>query len=166
MSDLDVLAGLPIWPDTLPMSRIEGYGVAPQPNVLRTDIESGAARVRLRSTATLYRVRVQWRLSQEAFAVFDAWWAHVLKQGVLWFAMPLVGGLGVQTVQSRFLGSWDTELLPGNKWQVKAQLEIQNFPQLTFEEVQVAAALGPDAIALGDRLHALLNESIAAADYW
>jgi hypothetical protein len=56
--------------------------------------------------------------------------------------------------------------LPGNKWQVKAQLEIQNFPQLTFEEVQVAAALGPDAIALGDRLHALLNESIAAADYW
>jgi hypothetical protein len=54
----------------------------------------------------------------------------------------------------------------GNRWQVKAQLEVQDFPRLSPDEVQVAAVLGPDAIALGDRLHAWLNQTIVASDYW
>ena len=166
MSDVTLPAGIPVWPDTLPLPRIEGYGLVPQSNAVRTDIDAGAARMRLRSTSTLYRVRAEWRFSQEAFAVFDAWWMHVLNQGVLWFAMPLAGGLGVQAVQSRFIAPWDTELLPGNRWQVKAQLEVQEFPRLTADETQVAAVLGPDAIALGEHLHTWLNQSMAAADYW
>ena len=166
MSDVTLPAGIPVWPDTLPLPRIEGYGLAPQSNAIRTDIDSGAARMRLRSTSTLYRVRSEWRFSQEAFAVFDAWWMHVLNQGVLWFAMPLTAGLGVQAVQARFIAPWDTELLAGNRWQVKAQLEVQDFPRLSPDEVQVAAELGPDAIALGDRLHAWLNQTIVASDYW
>ena len=75
-------------------------------------------------------------------------------------------GLGVQAVQARFIAPWDTELLAGNRWQVKAQLEVQDFPRLSPDEVQVAAVLGPDAIALGDRLHAWLNQTIVASDYW
>jgi hypothetical protein len=49
---------------------------------------------------------------------------------------------------------------------VKAQLEVQDFPRLSPDEVQVAAVLGPDVIALGDRLHAWLNQTIVASDYW
>ena len=122
--------------------------------------------MRLRSQALIYKVQAQWRFSPEAFAVFDAWWFHRLNQGVAWFAMPLTAGLGPQLVQARFAGAWDSELLAGGRWQVKAQLEVQDLPRLSADETEVAAALGPSAIAIGTRLHAWLHESLAATDYW
>lgn len=159
-------AHLEIWPDTLPLPRVEGYALSAQPNTLRTELEAGAARVRLRSQSLIYKVQAQWRFSQEAFAVFDAWWFHRINQGVAWFAIPLTAGLGVQLVQARFVSAWDSELLGGGRWQVKAQLEVQDLPRLSFDETDVAAALGPEAIELGERLHVWLHQSLAAADYW
>lgn len=166
MSEIYLPSDLPLWPETLPLPSIEGYGLSPAVSMARTDIETGAARMRLRSTNTLYRVRADWRFTQEAFAVFEAWWAHVTRYGVAWFALPLMGGLGVQAVQARFVASWDSQLLIGNRWQVKAQLEVQEFPRLAVDELQVAAVLGPQAIALSARLHAWLNQSLSEADYW
>jgi hypothetical protein len=159
-------ANLAIWPDTLPLPRVDGYALSAQPNTLRTELEAGAARVRLRSQALIYKVQAQWRFSPEAFALFDAWWFHRLNQGVAWFAMPLTAGLGLQLVQARFAGAWDSELLAGGRWQVKAQLEVQDLPRLSSDETEVAAALGPAAIDIGTRLHAWLHESLAATDYW
>jgi hypothetical protein len=159
-------ASLAVWPDTLPLPRVDGYALSAQPNTLRTELEAGAARVRLRSQALTYKVQAQWRFSPEAFALFDAWWFHRLNQGVALFAMPLTAGLGLQLVQARFAGVWDSELLAGGRWQVKAQLEVQDLPRLSADETEVAAALGPAAIDIGARLHAWLLESLAATDYW
>jgi hypothetical protein len=80
--------------------------------------------------------------------------------------MPLTAGLGPQLVQARFAGAWDSELLAGGRWQVKAQLEVQDLPRLSADETEVAAALGPAAIDIGTRLHAWLHASLAATDYW
>ncbi len=159
-------AVLEVWPDTLPLPRVEGYTLSAQPNTLRTELEAGAARVRLRSQSLIYKVQAQWRFSQEAFAVFDGWWFHRINQGVAWFAIPLTAGLSVQLVQARFVSAWDSELLGGGRWQVKAQLEVQDLPRLSSDETDVAAALGPGAMELGERLHVWLHQSLAAADYW
>jgi hypothetical protein len=35
-------ADLEVWPDTLPLPRVEGYALSAQPNTLRTELEAGA----------------------------------------------------------------------------------------------------------------------------
>lgn len=154
------------WPETLPLPRIEGYVLTPQPSILRTDMETGAARQRLRSLAILYQVQAEWRLTEDGFAVFEAWWALLCHAGVDWFVMPLTGGLGVQAVEARFTAPWDGQLLSANRWQVRAHLEIRELPRLTLEETEVAVAYGPQAVNLGTRLHNWLHEQLSAPDYW
>ena len=72
---------LSVWPETLPPPRVEGYSLSPQPSLLRTEMETGAARHRLRSLTAHYQVQAEWRFSEFQFAVFDAWWALNTRLG-------------------------------------------------------------------------------------
>lgn len=44
---------LSVWPETLPPPRVEGYSLSPRPSLLPTEMETGAARHRLRSLRAL-----------------------------------------------------------------------------------------------------------------
>ena len=151
---------LSVWPETLPPPRVEGYSLSPRPSLLRTEMETGAARHRLRSLTAHYQVQAEWRFSDFQFAVFDAWWALNTRLGEQWFVLPLAVPLDVQAVEARFLAPWQAELLPARRWRVAAQLEIRNLQRLTAEELEAASIYGDVEMALADRLHRWLHEQM------
>ena len=151
---------LSVWPETLPPPRVEGYSLSPRPSILRTEMETGAARHRLRSLTAHYQVQAEWRFSEFQFAVFDAWWALNTRLGEQWFVLPLAVPLDVQAVEARFLAPWQAELLPAKRWRVAAQLEIRNLQRLTAEELEAASIYGDVEMALADRLHRWLHEQM------
>lgn len=151
---------LSVWPETLPPPRVEGYSLSPRPSLLRTEMETGAARHRLRSLTAHYQVQAEWRFSEFQFAVFDAWWALNTRLGEQWFVLPLAVPLDVQAVEARFLAPWQAELLPAKRWRVAAQLEIRNLQRLTAEELEAASIYGDVEMALADRLHRWLHEQM------
>jgi hypothetical protein len=151
---------LSVWPETLPPPRVEGYSLSPRPSLLRTEMETGAARHRLRSLTAHYQVQAEWRFSEFQFAVFDAWWALNTRLGEQWFVLPLAVPLDVQAVEARFLAQWQAELLPARRWRVAAQLEIRNLQRLTAEELEAASIYGDVEMALADRLHRWLHEQM------
>ena len=151
---------LSVWPETLPPPRVEGYSLSPLPSLLRTEMETGAARHRLRSLTAHYQVQAEWRFSQDGFAIFDAWWALNTRMGEQWFVLPLAVPLEVQAVEARFLAPWQAELLPAQRWRVTAQLEIRDLQRLTADELAVASFYGDAAMALADRLHHWLHEQM------
>lgn len=151
---------LSVWPETLPPPRVEGYSLSPRPSLLRTEMETGAARHRLRSLSAHYQVQAEWRLSQDGFAIFDAWWALNTRMGEQWFVLPLAVPLEVQAVEARFTAPWQADLLPAQRWRVAAQLEIRDLQRLTADELAVASVYGDAAMALADRLHRWLHEQM------
>lgn len=151
---------LSVWPETLPPPRVEGYSLSPRPSLLRTEMETGAARHRLRSLTAHYQVQAEWRFSEFQFAIFDAWWALNTRLGEQWFVLPLAVPLDVQAVEARFLAPWQAELLPAKRWRVAAQLEIRNLQRLTAEELEAASIYGDVEMALADRLHRWLHEQM------
>jgi len=151
---------LTVWPETLPPPRVEGYSLSPRPSLLRTEMETGAARHRLRSLTAHYQMQAEWRFSEFQFAVFDAWWALNTRLGEQWFVLPLAVPLDVQAVEARFLAPWQAELLPAKRWRVAAQLEIRNLQRLTAEELEAASIYGDVEMALADRLHRWLHEQM------
>lgn len=62
------------WPDTLPTPSEPGFGLAPVDQVIRTDMEVGARRVRRVTFARLDHVDVQWTFNDAEMAAFRAWW--------------------------------------------------------------------------------------------
>lgn len=151
---------LTVWPETLPPPRVEGYSLSPRPSLLRTEMETGVARHRLRSLSAHYQVQAEWRFSEFQFAVFDAWWALNTRLGEQWFVLPLAVPLDVQAVEARFLAPWQAELLPARRWRVAAQMEIRNLQRLTAEELEAASIYGDVEMALAERLHRWLHEQM------
>ena len=157
---MTTINNLSVWPETLPPPRVEGYSLSPRPSLLRTEMEAGAARHRLRSLTAHYQVQAEWRFSQDGLAIFDAWWAMNTRMGEQWFVLPLAVPLEVQAVEARFLVPWQADLLPANRWRVAAQLEIRDLQRLTADELAVASVYGDPAMALADRLHRWLHEQM------
>lgn len=61
------------FPYSLPGPLAQGYSISPLDGSLRSDMDSGLARVRLRSTARLDRVEATWRLRTAELAAWRAW---------------------------------------------------------------------------------------------
>lgn len=61
------------WPDTLPPTTSEGFELTPVDQSDRTNMEVGAQRVYRRSKARLYRVGMNWVMSDAQMAVFSDW---------------------------------------------------------------------------------------------
>lgn len=64
---------MPAYPWSLPAPSVQGYGVAPIDKTVRTDMDVGAPRVRLRSRARLDMVTATWRFKNDEMAAFRAW---------------------------------------------------------------------------------------------
>lgn len=118
------------WPSTLP--RPSGsYEVAPVDQTIRTDMETGAARVRRRTAARNDRVTLQWTFTDAQMGVYRAWFESGAGAagGAAWFDIPLaVGGNGVSVATARFVNGPGKFSQVGGKllWTVAAELEIRN----------------------------------------
>ncbi|MDT8856426.1 hypothetical protein RNZ50_15640 [Paracoccaceae bacterium Fryx2] len=62
------------WPDTLPTPSMPGFGLSPVDQARRTDMETGAPRVRRVTFARNDHVDVQFIFTDAEMAAFRAWW--------------------------------------------------------------------------------------------
>jgi len=115
---------------------VSGYSLKPVSGVGRTEMESGPARQRRRFTQTPTKVLVQFELTLDELATFEAWWKHEINDGADWFDCTLINGRGLSVMRSRFIASNDPpyEATPqgnGQNWIVKGELEVEGAPILT-----------------------------------
>lgn len=119
------------FPTTLPAPLLNGYQANPQDQVVRTQMEVGTARARLRSTAKIDKVTVQWLFTDAEMATFRTWWYQGSASGgsatgTSWFTISLATGqTGLTSVTARFLGPYQAQAGAGLLWTVRAELEVR-----------------------------------------
>lgn len=117
------------WPSTLPAPLASGYGVKPVDQTVRTDMESGAARQRRRTTARNDKVTVSWVMTDAQAAIFRAWFeddAAGAAGGAAWFGVVLMLGTGgAVSVEARFVKPPDLSLIAAKLWTVSGELEVR-----------------------------------------
>lgn len=119
------------FPTSLPAPLLAGYQANPQDQVVRTQMEVGTARARLRSTAKIDRVTVQWLFTDAQMATFRNWWYQDSASGgaaggTSWFSITLpVGAGGLTSVTARFLQPYSAQSGAGLLWTVHGELEVR-----------------------------------------
>ena len=134
------------WPTTLPLPTIQGYGVQPGDAVLRTDMEAGLARQRRRFTNSPSAINVQFLMTRNQFAVFEAWYKFEAKEGAEFFDIDLLGGIGLTTHTARFTRQFDAKLRNGIFWDISSELEIRERPTLNAEALELVLTNEPDLL--------------------
>lgn len=80
------------WPSTLPIPSFNGYGLQSGDDTIRTDMESGAARVRRRSTSSPDELTLRFVLSASQMATFRDFWDDEWMSGAAWILLPIKDG--------------------------------------------------------------------------
>lgn len=115
------------WPANLPSAWLTSVGFAPAEQVLRTQMDTGPAKVRRVSSSTPTDVPIQVRFSGADVTTFETWFTGTLLGGALRFTWkhPITGA----SVEYRFKARphWDLEI-PGDqhrsRWRAGFALEL------------------------------------------
>jgi len=147
--------------ERIPLPSVDGYTISPGEAVIRTDMESGAARSRRRFSQTPARVSVRWNLRPLTYAIFESWFKHEILDGAEWFELPLLAGIGMVTAQARFTKAYQAKLVRRNQWEVSGELEIRNRPVLTRDALGVLVNSDFEALELSiDSLEYLVQHQL------
>lgn len=117
------------WPEELPAPLI-GTEFAPIDPQIRTPMQSGRVFVRRNFTAVPVPFTARWAMKTDEQAVqFESFYKDTLKDGTLWFNMPLnlPQGRGGQLVQFQGIYSGPTRLNAPNGngvWEYSANMMI------------------------------------------
>lgn len=118
-----------IFPTTLPLPNYDGYTLDPEDNIVRTQMESGLARVRRRSRARRRKLKLTWEFTDAEFYVFEQWVDSPFgtNGGVEWFTIDVAMGDGLKNYECRFQAQppWSATLQEGMYWTVTATLELR-----------------------------------------
>ena len=150
------------WPTTLPLPTVQGYGVQPGEAILRTEMEAGLARQRRRFTDVPTKVSVRWIMRRDQYAIFEGWYRWHAREGASWFAITLLGGLGLLEQEARFTRQFSSRLLAGGTlWEITSELEIRERPVL--DEGALNLVLTEDInglLAASNQFHILVNQTL------
>lgn len=109
--------------DALPRPNVNGYSVAVADQTVRTNMESGTPRVRVKYSAGYDVVSLSWSFTAEEMQAFREWYVN---EGVgKWFYLTLADGYGLNQREVRFVRPWNAEAIPGMHWQVSAVVEVR-----------------------------------------
>ena len=113
-------------PWTIPRPINNGYALEPVDPVLRTDMEFGSPRTRLRTQANLDHVTLTWIFTAAEMGDFRTWWETEIARGASWFEMELdVRGV-IETKACKFLEVWKATRRPGGGFNVSAKVEVRD----------------------------------------
>ena len=112
--------------DLLPHPLLQGYLSAPDNNVLVTEMESGATRLRRLYSDRQQTLGVAWIFSSDQLAIFEAWFKYKIDQGAAWFDMSVKDGQGLSELTCRFQSSYQVQSISHNQWRVQAAVRVRN----------------------------------------
>ena len=116
------------WPTDFPAPLLAGYEIEAGDNLARTDMETGAARVRRRSTAAPDHYALTFQLSEAQMNVFRAFWRTEWQHGAAWVAIPLRDGFSSALTMRdcRPTQMWKSGLVKPLVWRVQIPVEVRN----------------------------------------
>jgi hypothetical protein len=129
------------FPSVLPAPGVSGYSLAPQENVIRTDMESGPARQRRRFTREATTINLTFLFNRTQMGVFEYWFNNDAQHGAAWFNISLANGAGITTVQARFVGPYKATARPGLFFDVTAEVEVDQMPTISQAEYETALGI-------------------------
>lgn len=113
------------FPTTLPNVKMTDYGFKPGNQNVRTDMETGLARVRRRFLSAPTEMSVSWELTLEELGIFEKFYDTDTFGGSAWFNISLVNGVGETTYLARFKEPYDAKASAREyMWSVSATLEV------------------------------------------
>lgn len=132
------------YPEGLPIPLRADYALQHTDNVLRTQLGNGRSRKEILHGPGPTTVTARFRMRPGQTQVFEGFYWHTLKSGVLKFNMRLLSPLGLQVyedVEFAELYNGPTPLpnsLGGNDriWEFSAQLLINKAPIISEEEAE------------------------------
>ena len=111
------------WPETLPQSPlIEGFRETPANTALRTEMETGPAKLRQRTTAATATLSLAYLMGTAQLAALDGFYAGTLQGGTLPFDFthPVTG----ETISCRFRQPPARVALTGGYFRAGIELEV------------------------------------------
>ncbi len=111
------------WPDTLPSAPLlENFQELPPETAIRTDMDTGPAKVRQRTTAAVGTLAVSYLLSKAQTTTLDAFYQTTLfgGSGAFDYTHPRTG----DTVSCRFVNPPEYAPANGNYFKVTLTLEV------------------------------------------
>ena len=113
----------------LPCPLKDGFGLKPVSPLRRTNLTSGRARQRRVFTSTPSATDIQWLFDDKQAQVFEAWFRDVIKDGALWFNMPLLTPIGKKNYLCRFTDIYEGPTPEGGLyWRFSANIELWERP--------------------------------------
>lgn len=150
-----------IWPASFPQPRIDGYRVAPDDGVLRTDMESGAPRARRVATLVGAEIDVVYVFPTDLLFDLQSWWVGVAQLGAAEIDMDLPFGGGWQAVRARFAQPYESRPLNTREWEVSARIKVAELPALPADLAGLYFDIGEAALAgMELSLHTLVHVTL------
>lgn len=122
------------WPTQLPKPQLAGYSLAPQAAFVRSDMDAGPARQRRRFTQAPTEITLELVLTDAQMAIFEFWYEIETQSGAAWFSAPMKNGMGVTTVEARFVEPWQSQPLGAAMNRVQCRWETRNRPVMSSDE--------------------------------
>lgn len=113
----------------MPAPLLSGYGLEASDCTVRTDMESGPARVRRRSSAAPDTVALKYLFTAAEMAGFRAWWDSTWEHGAAWAAIPVADGRSAGAVVKECRpnpAKFSAEPMGNAQWLVSLTVEVRN----------------------------------------
>lgn len=106
----------------------DGYSLAPDEGLIRTEMDSGYQRLRRKHTVVTDAVKVKWWLNGVQMWRFRLWYSTQLNHGVKWFELRIPSGFEpdgctIPVKQCRFIAPWQA-VKKGAYWEVSADIKL------------------------------------------
>jgi hypothetical protein len=131
---------------------IRDYSIGPPGGVQRTEVAGGMSRYALQWDRGVQQFQVSMVLPPEKFAVWTAFFHHVIKKGAISFDMPLDSGFGLQT--------HSCNIVPGTYSAARTGGQITTISFMVEAESKVYDMTAAEAVTLID----LWNEYEGSTD--
>lgn len=119
----------PIFPSALPNVSMTGYSFQPTDAAIRTEMETGLARVRRRTLSRPTDVNVMWKFTRDELGIFEKFFEEDIYAGTAWFYISLVNGMGETTYLARFKEPFTASATHREfHWEVSGKLEVLERP--------------------------------------
>ena len=113
------------WPATLPAPLKSGYKVSDELPVIKTEMESGPARVSRISSSYTSTISVKFVLDAAEIATLKTFFEGGANFGADWFNIPIDTGAGLVDHRSRFVSAPQRVPIVPGYWTVSFNLETE-----------------------------------------
>lgn len=156
------------WPSKFPETLFSNYSFSMDESIVRTQMEGGPARQRRRFVSVPSQATVRWRMKDDIFGFFEAWFKFKANNGAEWIRIDLTNGAGHLTNEARFLKPYSARPLSGDLWEVTANLEIRvmpTIPEASLDLLLTGFTIGQLELDAA-RLHKIIHTDLSTIHKW